>query len=325
LLVIDVDETSKNLEQVLVVCDAAKRFDLGRRDVLIALGGGVLSDTVRLAASLIRRGTPHLCVPTTLIGQIDAAIGIKGGVNFQGSKSYLGCFHPPEAVFIDSSLLASLPRPALSDGFAEALKLALGYDRDLFELIADHGRDLVHSGFQTPAPSRDFLLGRCIALTLQGLQEDLWEVGTLRRTLDFGHSFSPLIEARSGFVVSHGQAVAIDIALSACIACELLLLYPEDLTRILDTLTQIGLPVGWAGVDEDLMEASIVAAASHRAGSPNLVVPAGIGRTAFLNGAILDRRLFAGALTRFRAVTASRAALASPHATNWPSPLHLVR
>src|SRR5688500_11545734 len=96
--VLELSERAKNIESALRVCALAEEIGLDRRAVLVAFGGGVCSDVVGLAASMIRRGVAHVRVPTTLVGQIDAGIGLKGGVNFQSKKNYLGCFYPPEAV-----------------------------------------------------------------------------------------------------------------------------------------------------------------------------------------------------------------------------------
>lgn len=100
LMVLYCDEATKSYDQALRICQQASEIGLDRTGFLVALGGGVCSDIVTVAASWIRRGIRHIRVPTTLIGQIDAGIGIKGAVNFEGKKSYLGCFYPPEAVVI---------------------------------------------------------------------------------------------------------------------------------------------------------------------------------------------------------------------------------
>src|SRR5918912_1586999 len=108
-VVLDVREQTKSVQFVERVCAEALAHGLDRRAVLVAVGGGVCSDIVTVAASFIRRGIAHLRVPTTLIGQVDAGIGLKGAVNFAAKKSFLGCFHPPEQVLIDPELLRTVP------------------------------------------------------------------------------------------------------------------------------------------------------------------------------------------------------------------------
>src|SRR5205085_9871341 len=136
-------EETKSMELVHSVCAEAFSHGLNRRGLLIAFGGGVCSDIVTLSASLIRRGIGHVRVPTTLIGQIDAGIGLKGAVNFCGKKSFLGCFHPPEQVLIDPAFLQSVPRRCLVSGLAEAIKMGIARDPQLFELIEARAFDLV--------------------------------------------------------------------------------------------------------------------------------------------------------------------------------------
>ena len=108
-VVLDANENTKTTHQVEKICREAKMCSLGREGVLVALGGGVCSDLVRVAASWIRRGVRYICVPTTLICQVDAGIGIKGAVNFLGKKSFLGSFYAPESVLIDPGFLRTLP------------------------------------------------------------------------------------------------------------------------------------------------------------------------------------------------------------------------
>jgi 3-dehydroquinate synthase len=108
-LVLEVDEQTKSTASVLRICDACHAVGLGRTDGLLALGGGVCCDLVTVAASLVRRGLPYVCVPTTLVGQIDAGIGIKGAVNHRNTKSYLGSFMPPDRVLVDPAFLRTAP------------------------------------------------------------------------------------------------------------------------------------------------------------------------------------------------------------------------
>ncbi|MGH8069850.1 MAG: iron-containing alcohol dehydrogenase [Candidatus Entotheonellia bacterium] len=108
-LVRECTESTKTLPQVQRVCEEAYKRGLDRTAVLIGFGGGVCTDIVTVAASWIRRGINHVRIPTTLIGQIDASIGIKGAVHFEGKKNYLGCFYPPKSAVIDPIFLRTLP------------------------------------------------------------------------------------------------------------------------------------------------------------------------------------------------------------------------
>jgi 3-dehydroquinate synthase len=281
-LVLDVREETKSMELVETVCREALSHGLNRRGLLVSFGGGVCSDVVTLAASLIRRGIGHVRVPTTLIGQIDAGIGLKGAVNFCGKKSFIGCFHPPEQVLIDPTLLRTVPRKFLVSGIAEAIKMGIARDPDLFDLVERWSVALVTSGFDRPAAEARELLQRSIEAMLDELRQNPYEDRTYERLVDFGHTFSPALEAALGFEIQHGEAVAIDIALSATIAKSLGVLASCDWKRILLVLRSASLPIFAPRLDIGLCRDALTEACRHRGGSINLVVPAGIGRAVFL-------------------------------------------
>lgn len=275
-------ETRKTLETVQHVCAAATNYRLGRDDILIAFGGGVCSDIVTLAASMIRRGIGHIRVPTTLVGQMDAGIGIKGGVNFHKKKNRLGCFHPPDAVLVDPSFLATLERSQILQGLAEIVKVALISDPVLFKQIQTHAATLVSSRFQEPKLVPQQVLMRAIDGTLAELRNNPFEDQTKERLLDLGHTFSPSLEEATGFTLSHGEAVAIDIALTCMIAAELDFMAAGDANTVITLLQDIGLPISSPLLSLELCREAICHAVAHRAGALNLVVPTSIGTASFL-------------------------------------------
>jgi len=281
-LVLEAREETKSVDFVQSICAEALKHGMNRRGLLISFGGGVCSDLVTLSASLIRRGIGHIRVPTTLIGQIDAGIGLKGAVNFAGKKSFLGCFHPPEQVLIDPAFLQSLPRRFLVSGLAEAIKMGVARDARLFELIESHGLPLVMSGFDEPGAEGRELLQRSIWAMLDELRANPYEDQTYERLVDFGHTFSPTLEAALGFEITHGEAVGIDVALSSAIAKTLRLIDAGVWERIVNALRTVSLPVFSSRLDLRLCADALVEACRHRGGSINLVVPAGIGRSTFL-------------------------------------------
>lgn len=283
VLTLDMDEASKSIANALVICDACVRHEIGRTDVLLAFGGGVCCDLVTVAASLVRRGIAYVCIPTTLVGMIDAGIGIKGAVNHAGKKSYLGSFYPPETVLIDPSLLATAPPWSAMDGMAEAIKIALIRDAELFALIEAHGAEMMRQRFASPREQVRSLLLRSIDGMLQELGPNFFEDQTYNRKVDFGHTISGLLEERSAYRLSHGHAVAIDMALCAGISVETGHLRPDEMARILRALTGCGLPVNDPLLTPTLCEQALHAAALHRGGAPRLVAPDGIGEVRFLN------------------------------------------
>jgi 3-dehydroquinate synthetase len=134
-MVLACTETDKNIGQVLDICETAAKAGLARQSQIVCFGGGVSLDIVGLAATLFRRGIPQIRVPTTLIGMIDAAVGVKNAVNFAGSKSMLGTFTPPEACIVDPSFLATLPKRHVRCGLAEMIKVAVMCSPKLFSLL----------------------------------------------------------------------------------------------------------------------------------------------------------------------------------------------
>ena len=281
-LVLDIREETKSVQFVEQVCAQALAQGLDRRGVLVAFGGGVCSDVVTVAASLIRRGIAHVRVPTTLIGQVDAGIGLKGAVNFAGKKSFLGCFHPPEQVLIDPELLRSLPKRFLVSGLAETLKMGIARDARLFEVIERSAAELVATGFQTPGDDASEVLQRSIHSMLDELGGNPFEDRTYERLVDFGHTFSNAVEGALSFDIHHGEAVAIDLALSACIAEAIGVLGSAGCARIIAALRSASLPIWSRVLDLDLCRGALDEACRHRGGAMNLVIPASIGRAVFL-------------------------------------------
>jgi 3-dehydroquinate synthetase len=285
VLVLALGERGKTVEATLEVCARAEEIGLDRRAALVAFGGGVCSDVVGLAASLIRRGIAHVRVPTTLIGQVDAGIGLKGGVNFRSKKNYLGCFHPPAAVLVDPAFLRTLSAREIRQGMAEIVKIALIRDAELFGVLERVGTRLGESGFADPEAESRLVVRRAIALMLEELEANPYEDRSLARLVDMGHSFSPLIESASGFAVPHGDAVAIDMALTCLIAANLGHLAAGDAWRAIRLLTRLGLPTDTPLLDLALCRKAVEASLLHRGGDLNLVVPTAIGRADFVRRA----------------------------------------
>src|SRR5690349_22674586 len=142
-------EENKSVDNYLRILRELDGFPINRRDEpSIAIGGGVLTDRAGFVASSYRRGVPHIKVPTTLMGYIDASVGIKTGINFNGHKNRLGSFEPPKKVLLDKEFLKTLPERHVLNGVCEMLKLAVIKDLTLFELLESHGPASISSRFQ---------------------------------------------------------------------------------------------------------------------------------------------------------------------------------
>jgi 3-dehydroquinate synthetase len=289
-------EASKSLATVETICVAAGQSGLPRDGVILGFGGGVTLDQAGLAASLYRRGVPFVRVPTTLVGMVDVGVGIKQGVNCDQNKNLLGAFYPAFANIIDLSFLGSLPARAIASGVAEIAKMAIICDRGLFQLLECYGAPLVRNNY----PSTDLaeeIVTRAQITMMNELCDDLYEEDRAR-VVDLGHTFSTLIEPRSGFALSHGEAVALDIVFSAAISAELGLCHPALIGRIVHLFRSVGLPVTHDALDSDLALDAIAKARAHR-GKLNLVVPREIGSVMFLQD--VGKPALDGALSRMRA------------------------
>lgn len=274
-------EAGKTLDAWLSVLRELDGFPIHRRDEpVIVIGGGVLTDVVGYAAASYRRGVPHIKVPTTLMGYVDAAVGIKTGINFNGHKNRLGNFEPPRRVLLDRGLLRTLPPRHLRNGLCEIVKLAVIRDAGLFRLLEQHGAASLATAFQD-ARGGD-ILDRAIDGMLEELAPNLHEE-ELARKVDFGHTFSYGLETRHGDNLLHGEAVLLDILVSTAIARRRGLLGAAAAERIFALVDHLDLAPGLALLDAELMWQSLLDRVEHRNGLQRVPLPAAIGECVFVN------------------------------------------
>jgi len=230
-------EWNKSREQWAGLTDRLLHAGLGRDGAIIAFGGGVAGDLAGFVAATYLRGIPYVQVPTTLLAMVDASVGGKTAVDVPAGKNLVGAFHQPRAVVADADLLATLPRVHVAAGLAEAVK---------------HGviRDAAHLAvLEAPAPflKKDLdaladVVARSVAIKAEIVAADERESG-LRAILNFGHTVAHAIEARSGYGVLHGEAVAIGMAVEARLAESAGIAAPGTRARIVAALEGCSLPV----------------------------------------------------------------------------------
>jgi 3-dehydroquinate synthetase len=223
-------EALKNIDSVIRTLGFLAEIGLSKKGLIIGVGGGTVCDVVSFAANLFRRGLGLALVPTTLLAQIDAAVGGKNGVNFHGTKNLIGHFYHPEAVICDISFLQTLPGTEFVAGLAEAIKVFAVSDARLFR---DNlcNRELSRSGFSMDSLST--LVADSIRMKLDLLAEDPFEKSS-RRLLNYGHAFAHTFEEESNFALAHGEAVLVGMTVENAIAMELGLAGPE-----IDTLQEL--------------------------------------------------------------------------------------
>ncbi|MFD5594798.1 sedoheptulose 7-phosphate cyclase [Streptomyces griseorubiginosus] len=288
VLTLRADETVKQWDAVCQVVDAMNDFGIDRRrEPVMAIGGGVLTDIVGFAASIYRRGTPYIRIPTTLIGLVDAGVGVKTGVNYSTGKNRLGTYAPATATFLDRSFLRSLDLRHISNGLAEILKMALIRSEKLFGLLESHGPAVRADRFQGStvdlAGAADAIVAESIHLMLEELQPNLWE-SSLERCVDYGHTFSPTVEMHALPELLHGEAVVIDMALTTALSTLRGDVTEAQADRVFSVIRALGLPL-WNDVlgDTSLLEHALLDTVRHRDGQQRLPLPLGIGRHRFVN------------------------------------------
>ncbi len=285
---LDAHEGVKTMESVFGVVSAMSRFGISRRsEPLIAIGGGVLGDIAALAANLYRRSTPFVRVPTTLMGMIDAGIGVKTGVNFFDQKNRLGTYYPAMANLIDPAFLSTSDPRHLRNGMAEALKIGLIKDVALYRLLQMHGNRLVEERMQRINSADDGataheIFRRSIHGMLQELQPNLWE-DELQRVVDYGHTFSPTIEMHALPELLHGEAVTIDMALSLTLAHLRGLLTHGEYAESLEVIHGLGLPVWHPVCTHGLLRDALADTVRHRNGQQLIPLTDGLGHACFVN------------------------------------------
>jgi 3-dehydroquinate synthetase len=282
LVVVPGGEAFKNTDSVLQLIQAFDDFELDRRnEPLIAIGGGAVLDTVGLAASLYRRGVPYIRVPSTLLAYVDASIGIKTGVNFGSSKNLIGTFAAPLSVLLDRAFLRSLPHREISSGLGEILKLALACDGELFAALEEGADQFRSAQFSDEGGFR--LLAQAISVMLGELEPDMFE-DNLYRSVDLGHTFSQPFELLVGpAAMRHGEAVALDLNLSAIISHNRGILDTASLRRLACLTRRLGLPTTFPEIQAESLWRSVTERTRHRAGRQRIPLPTRVGGHTFID------------------------------------------
>lgn len=257
-------------------------YKLCRQSYVLAIGGGSMLDVVGFAASLVHRGMRLIRMPSTVLAQNDAGVGIKNGVNRFGQKNYLGTFAPPFAVINDFSLLRTLPNDHWRGGIAEAFKVAVIKDRHFFDQLCNDAESLKK---REPEPM-ETLIRRCAELHLNHICEggDPFETGTAR-PLDFGHWAAHRLEILSKHALGHGQAVAIGVALDCCYAFRLGFVSEGERGTVLRGLHRAGLPVYSEWLETKTAEGTLSILRGlddfqeHLGGQLTITLPDGLGQS----------------------------------------------
>ena len=268
VVVLEDGESVKNLKVVEHLSTELLRRGFTRKSLLLALGGGALCDVVGFTASIYMRGTLLSLVPTTLLAQVDAAIGGKTGVNL-GGKNVIGTFYPAHVTIVDVEFLRTLPKEELVNGMAEVVKYGVALDRQLFELT-----ELLDESSLADVELLDEVVHRCVEDKVKVVVKDSREETGERMRLNFGHTIGHAIERLSK--LEHGRAVSMGMVCE-CKVAELVTGFKET-DRVKAVLEKLGLPTRLS-VDPKAVLKLVRADKKSWYGKPVLALPTKIGST----------------------------------------------
>ncbi|MGE3173949.1 MAG: 3-dehydroquinate synthase family protein [Planctomycetota bacterium] len=267
-------ESLKTLAQAEVVLRAMAALGIDRRGLLVAVGGGTVGDLGGLCAALYLRGIECWQVPTTLLAMVDSAVGGKTAVNLPEGKNLVGCVHPPTRVAIDPSLLRELPEVEFQSGLAEVVKVAIGLDGHLFELLERRTAAVLA---REPA-ALELAIHRAVAAKAEVVASDLREDGP-RRLLNLGHTLGHALEAHAGYTRPHGLCVARGLWFALAVAVAEGAITGHDADRCRALLTALGFAPDPLPPVAELLP-FLRRDKKAEGASVHFVLPIGIGRSA---------------------------------------------
>ncbi len=239
-------EASKSLENFGKIQEFCAENGITRTDLFVALGGGVTGDLTGFAASTYLRGVDFVQIPTTVLSMVDSSVGGKTAVNLNAGKNLCGAFYQPIVVLADCETLKTLPEETFNEGCAEIIKYGMISDGDFLTFLRDNGIK----------ENIEYVIKRCVEIKRDVVSRDEFEKGE-RKLLNFGHTVGHAIEQCSGFSVSHGNAVAIGMAIATKGAFELGLSYEDFSSVLLPILQKNNLPCTCDFGADELYKASL--------------------------------------------------------------------
>ncbi len=233
-------EKTKSFAHLEAICEFLAQTKLDRNSCLLAIGGGVVGDLTGYSAASFLRGIDYCQVPTTLLAMVDSSVGGKTGINLAAGKNLAGAFHQPRAVYVDTSLLATLPPREFAAGMAEVIKTALLADLSLFDQLQSSGQ------LNPASPQLPEIIRRCCEIKAAIVAEDEEERASQggRALLNLGHTFAHAIEAVTAYgSYQHGEAVGLGLILAARLSQKLGHLEEKDFLAVKEAVGAYGLPV----------------------------------------------------------------------------------
>jgi len=273
-------EERKRLLHVEAMAERMVALGADRSSMVIAYGGGIVNDMGGFLAAIFMRGIPVLQIPTTLLAQVDAAIGGKTGVNLVSGKNLIGSFHQPLAVLADPAILDTLPQREYRAGLYEIIKAGIIREPGLFTFLSE-SCDSVKARLPEAV---DHIIAESVRMKAEVVSSDERE-GDLRRILNFGHTFGHALEAETGYKqFLHGEAVAWGMRAAVYLAESTGYLSAEDSVDILEMIAAYGPIPSLAGISADRLFARLVHDKKTLQGKVHFVLPVRIGEVTVVSG-----------------------------------------
>lgn len=235
-IIIPAGEKQKNYANLQYIISQLLAQNFTRNDLIIALGGGMISDIAGFAAAIFLRGIKFITIATSLLAQIDASLGGKTGINNGVGKNLIGSFHSPLMIINDPELLHSLPQPEFRAGYAEMIKYGLINNQQFFHFCENNLDEILNKG-----PILNTAIAHCIRAKATLINEDYFE-NNKRALLNLGHSFGHAIETASDYRILHGEAVAVGLNLAFAFSAHIGFAAPAIAQKVQKHLQSAGLP-----------------------------------------------------------------------------------
>ena len=279
-------EASKSLSTATVLYEWLAERKVERRDVIVAVGGGVVGDLAGYVAATFLRGIRVVQVPTSLTAMVDSSIGGKTGVDLPVAKNMVGAFHHPTMVLADVSALRTLPERALREGWAEAVKHGLALEAGLVDLYEEHADELL--SLDPELTTR--VIAWNMAVKARVVSADERETSGLRQLLNYGHTIGHGVEAAAGYdAYLHGEAVAIGMTGAARLGMLEGVTPPELVERQASLIARFGLPSAYANVDPEAIIEAMSRDKKTTAGQISWVLLDGVGSSRAHRGIAPER------------------------------------
>ncbi len=284
LATVPAGEASKSFVHLERVLDRCAEAGLDRKDMIVALGGGVVGDLAGLAAALYMRGIDFIQAPTTLLAQVDSSVGGKTAIDTPRGKNLVGAFHQPRLVLADIAVLGTLPERQLRSGWAEVLKHGLICDADFFDWLGGEG---AAGASGDPAALTEAVV-RSVRIKAQVVGEDEREAGR-RALLNLGHTFGHALETALGYdeTLTHGEAVALGCCMAFRFSARLGLCEEAEARRVATATAAAALPTRLdqaGGFEADRLIALMAGDKKAEGGALTFVLARGIGRAEVVKG-----------------------------------------